>query len=150
MFLTTEGFWFVVRVNIFTSIFFGNFLVHSFVFDGVIAAMSLTDLTEEELEFMVRFSFRVLRFVVFSFSPFFRFLFSVLGVVLCFYWFFFCVVLFVSFFCLLFIVFCFQFDSFCFFKKQHKKLTKKTQAPKQNTKNKQIKKHQEEHKHPQK
>ena len=60
MFLTTEGFWFVVHVNIFISIVFGNFLVHSFVFDGVIAAMSLTDLTEEELEFMVRFSFRVL------------------------------------------------------------------------------------------
>ena len=73
MFLTTEGFWFVVRVNIFISIVFGNFLVHSFVFDGVIAAMSLTDLTEEELEFMVRFSFRVLRFVVFSFFTFFRF-----------------------------------------------------------------------------
>ena len=78
MFLTTEGFWFVVRVNIFISIVFGNFLVHSFVFDGVIAAMSLTDLTEEELEFMVRFSFRVLRFVVFPFPPFFRFLFCIL------------------------------------------------------------------------
>ena len=62
-----------MHVHICISIVFGNSLVHPFVFDGVIAAMSLTDLTEEELEFMVRFSFRVLRFVVCSFFTFFRF-----------------------------------------------------------------------------